>query len=74
MAVAAIDPGVEFRADVAYDLDALKAKGLGTAAIRTARYRGLKVRRFGRRSFVLGSDILKFIQDIPPVDAQPVSA
>jgi hypothetical protein len=57
------EPGV-IRADCAYDLQQVKARlGLGTAAIRTARRKGLTVRRVGRKSFILGADILAYIQD-----------
>jgi hypothetical protein len=55
-------PGVEIRADVAYDLAQVKKLGLGTAALRTARRRGLVVRRIGRRSFVLGRDLLAYLE------------
>lgn len=65
----AADQGVEIRPDVAYDLQALKARGLGTAAVRAARRSGLKVRRCGRRSFVLGSDLIDHIKGLPVVGA-----
>lgn len=55
--------GVEIRADVAYDLAQVKKFGLGTAALRTARRRGLVVRRIGRRSFVLGRDLLAYLEE-----------
>jgi hypothetical protein len=57
------EPGV-IRADCAYSLDQVKNRlGLGTAAIRTARRKGLTVRRVGRKSFVLGADLLTYIQE-----------
>lgn len=57
------EPGV-IRADCAYSLEQVKARlGLGTAAIRTARRKGLTVRRVGRKSFILGADILAYIQE-----------
>ncbi len=50
-------------APAAYPLESLKKDyGLGVAALRTARRKGLIVRRIGRRSFVLGSDLLKYIE------------
>lgn len=58
------DPrGVEIRADATYDLVWLKANGWGVAALRTARRKGLKVYRSGRKSWVFGSDLLQFIRD-----------
>ena len=57
------EPGV-IRADCCYDLQQVKNRlGLGAAAIRTARRRGLVVRRVGRKSFILGSDILAYIAE-----------
>lgn len=44
-------------------LDELRDRfGLGTAAMRTARRQGLKVRQVGRRRFVLGKDLLDFVE------------
>lgn len=57
------EPGV-IREDCAYSLEQVKARlGLGTAAIRTARRKGLIVRRVGRKSFVLGADLLEYIRE-----------
>jgi hypothetical protein len=53
--------GVEIKADSAYDLASVKRLGLGVAALRTARRRGLVVRRIGRRSFVMGRDLLAYL-------------
>jgi len=51
-------------AQAAYSLDQVKARlGLGTAAIRTARRKGLTVRRVGRKSFVLGKDLLSYLEE-----------
>lgn len=56
------DVGV-LHADVAYSLAQVKSRfGLGTAALRTARRRGLLVRRVGRRSFVLGRDLITYLE------------
>lgn len=53
----------EVRADCVYQLDELKTRtGLGTAALRTARRRGLRVRKIGRKGFVLGADFLAYVQ------------
>lgn len=49
------------RSDEMLPLDTVKSRlGLGKAAIRTARANGLLVRRIGRRSFVLGADLLAY--------------
>lgn len=57
------EPGV-IRADAAYSLEQVKARlGLGTAALRTARRKGLAVRRIGRKSFVLGRDLLQYLDE-----------
>lgn len=57
-------PGGVISANAAYSLDQVKARlGLGTAALRTARRKGLIVRRVGRRSFVMGRDLLDFIEN-----------
>ena len=51
-------------ANAAYSLDQVKARlGLGTAALRTARRKGLIVRRVGRKSFVLGKDLLNYLEE-----------
>jgi hypothetical protein len=36
--------------------------GLGPAALRTARRQGLKVRKIGRKKFVLGRDLVAFLE------------
>lgn len=43
-----------------------KRLGLGPAALRAARRQGLKVRRIGRRKFVLGRDLVAFLETRPP--------
>ena len=61
------EPGV-IRGDCAYDLQQVKTRlGLGTAAIRTARRKGLTVRRIGRKSFVMGADILTYLRDVAEI-------
>ena len=65
---------VTIRRGEAYSLSQLKAFGLGTAALRTARRRGLLVRRIGRRSVVLGEDLLAYIRTLPAVDPLCTSA
>jgi hypothetical protein len=62
MSAATASPGVEIRSDAVYDLPALKELGWGTAALRTARRRGLLVRRTGRKSWVFGRDLLAYIE------------
>lgn len=60
----ATPPGGVVSANCAYSLEQVKARlGLGTAALRTARRRGLTVRRVGRRSFVLGKDLLTYLEE-----------
>lgn len=52
------------RADEAYPLETFcKATGMGRAAVREARAAGLRVYRFGLRSWVLGDDWLNFLRD-----------
>lgn len=55
--------GVEIRSDATYDIPWLKANGFGVAALRTARRKGLKVYRSGRKSWVFGSDLLEHIRN-----------
>ena len=66
---AAVDQGVQIHSDRAYDLSALKSLGLGTAAIREARRDGLPVHRLGRRSFVIGSELIDHLKAAPVVGA-----
>jgi len=57
-------PGGVISADAAYSLEQLRDRlGLGTAALRTARRKGLIVRRIGRRSFVMGRDLLQYLDE-----------
>jgi hypothetical protein len=52
----------EIHADSMYTLSEIHARlGLGTYALRQARKQGLPVRKIGRRSFVLGKDLLSFV-------------
>ena len=52
----------EISADKLYTLAAIKWRlGLGAAALRTARRAGLRVRRIGRRGYVLGRDLIDYI-------------
>ncbi len=61
-------PGGVISADAAYSLEQVKFRlGLGTAALRTARRKGLVVRRIGRRSFVMGRDLLEFLDNCAKV-------
>lgn len=51
----------EISANGMYTLAEIRARlGLGSYALREARRRGLPVRKIGRRSYVLGKDILAF--------------
>jgi hypothetical protein len=50
-------------ADAVYTLDEIQRRlQLGQHALRMARRAGLKVRRIGRRGYVLGRDVLEFVQ------------
>jgi len=51
------------RADECYPLPVFKRlSGMGTAALREARRKGLFVRKVGLRSYVLGKDFLDFVE------------
>ena len=50
-------------ADSLYTLDEIKRRlGLGAHAMRQARRKGLAVRRIGRRGYVLGKDLLAYVE------------
>ena len=40
--------------------------GLGVSAIRMARRQGLKIRKIGRTKFILGRDLVAFLESRPP--------
>ncbi len=62
MAAATTSVG-EVKADSIYTLEEIQARlGLGLAALRTARRHGLKVRRIGRRGYVLGRDVMDYVE------------
>ncbi len=55
-------PGV-VSADCLYTLDEIHERlKLGQAAMRQARRSGLKVRKIGRRGYVLGRDLLDYVE------------
>ena len=57
-------PGVII-ADAVYTLDELERRmGLGVAALRTARRQGLRVCKIGRRKYVLGRDLISYLERI----------
>lgn len=61
MSCAATDSGA-IVADAAHPLPAFrKLTGMGTAALREVRHKGLPVRKIGLRSFILGRDWLEFV-------------
>ncbi len=63
----------QIMADSLYTLDELKSRlGLGSHAMRTARRSGLRVRYVGRRAFVLGRDVLEFVEQTGKVSKQGV--
>lgn len=50
-------------ADALYTLPEIQERlKLGQHALRMARHAGLKVRRIGRRGYVLGKDVMAFIE------------
>lgn len=50
-------------ADEVVTLAELSARlGLGPSALRMARRKGLRIRRIGRRKFVLGRDLVAFLE------------
>ena len=54
----------EISRDSIYPLDVFMThSGLSQAALREARRNGLKVRRIGRRSFIVGEDFLKYVME-----------
>lgn len=58
----------EIRADAAYTIDALEQRfGIGKGALRQARRQGLPVRRIGRRSYVLGRDVIQWLESTAKV-------
>ncbi len=60
---AATESAGEIKADSLYTLDEIRARlGLGLAALRTARRRGLTVRRIGRRGYLLGRDVMAYVE------------
>jgi hypothetical protein len=62
MTAAALNVG-EIRADAIYTLSALDQQlGLGKAALRKARREGLTVRRIGRKSYVIGSELIEWVK------------
>lgn len=63
MVTTRVDRSQEFRPDSIYSLaDVRRILDLGPAALRSARRRGLIVRRIGRKSFVLGCDLLSYVE------------
>lgn len=45
--------------------DFARRLGLGPSAMRTARRQGLRVRRIGRRKYILGRDLIAFFESRP---------
>jgi len=49
-----------------YRVDELKARmGWSDSALRSARRRGLKVRRDGKRAYILGEDVISYMKSKP---------
>lgn len=58
-----IPPGNTMGADEIVPLSDLQARlGLGASAIRAARRRGLRIHRIGRKKFVVGRDLIAFME------------
>lgn len=56
-------PGVISTHEI-YTLNELERRtGLGEGALKVAKERGLKVRRFGRKAFVRGEDLDKYLAE-----------
>ncbi len=55
--LAGIDPNRTYRLE-----DFMRISGLGVHAMRTARRKGLKVRRSGNRGFVRGADFVSYLE------------
>lgn len=63
MATAAMEPAGIIKPDEMYRLEeAKKRTGWGAHAFRAARRAGLQVRYAGRRGFVLGKDIIEYVE------------
>ncbi|MCA9259662.1 MAG: hypothetical protein KDA61_10705 [Planctomycetales bacterium] len=63
-----VTPGGVIDGNLAYSLSQVAIQiGLGSAALRKARREGLVVRRIGRKSFILGKDLLAYLEKQPPV-------
>lgn len=61
-------PGV-IKAGAVYTLPEFMGRtGFSKSAMREARRKGLKVRRIGKRGFVLGKDAIEFIEACGKVD------
>ncbi len=61
-------------ADVLYTLPELKRRlGLGDAALRSARRRGLKMTLIGRRKFVLGRYVLHYVESLSAASSEEPS-
>ena len=61
MASATLEP---IEVDTICPLQVIKDRlGLGAAAFRTTQRKGLLVRRLGRRSFVLGADVRRILEE-----------
>jgi hypothetical protein len=55
----------EIRADAVYPLEVFRQRtGLDTWATRQARRAGLRVRRVGRRGFILGTDFIQYLESL----------
>jgi hypothetical protein len=58
-------PG-EICSGVLYRADELKGRmGWSDSAFRSARRRGLKVRRDGKRAYILGEDVIAYLKNKP---------
>jgi hypothetical protein len=70
MATAVADRPIGFiEGNHLYTLEEIKTRlRLGKAAMRTARRRGLLVRRIGRRGYVLGKDLIQYVEQAAIVE------
>lgn len=56
------------RHDESYSLSTFRAfTGMGSAALREAKLKGLKIRQSGRKRYVLGKDWLSYLESLDAV-------
>jgi hypothetical protein len=57
------------QSDSVYPLPVFKKKvGLDAWSLREAKKRGLKIRKIGRRRFIVGSDFIEYLRSLKPCE------